>query len=210
MAHEGDSGATAPGSCRVVVAGPARFDVVRDAVFLTGSGPSLEKRPAEARRLESIVFRNHPAFTALYDGHTLALAYDRRALATAARAVERTWAEAFGEGFVTGHRGALLYLTKYFTPHPPGEPHFFVKPWAFTLTPPGWSSLIEGFHGDGYDVMRGVISTDVFHATPAVFHVRREGSAIRVGDGAPLLRVLPIPRRLLAAGFRTVALPDAL
>jgi class 3 adenylate cyclase len=51
-----------------------------------------------------------------------------------------------------------------------------VKPWAFTQTPAGWSSLLDGLHGDGYDVMRGVVSTDRFFATPAVFRVHREGA----------------------------------
>jgi hypothetical protein len=100
------------------------------------------------------------------------------------------------------HAGSELYLTKYFTPHPPGEPHFFVKPWALTATPPGWSSLVEGMHGDGYDVMRGIVSTDVFHATPAVFRVHREGTRFQVAEGAPLLRVIPLPRALLGHEFR--------
>jgi hypothetical protein len=99
-----------------------------------------------------------------------------------------------------------LYLTKYFTPHPPGEPHFFVKPWALTATPPGWSSLIEGVHGDGYDVLRGVISTDSFHATPAVFRIHREGARVNVAEDAPLLRVIPIPRSLLDGEIRVTPL----
>ena len=57
-------------------------------------------------------------------------------------------------------------------------------------------------HGDGYDVMRGVVSTDTFFATPAVFRVHREGVPIRVPEGAPLLRVIPVPRSLLAAEFK--------
>ncbi len=100
------------------------------------------------------------------------------------------------------HPGAALYLTKYFTPHPPGEPHFFVKPWTFTQTPAGWSSLLDGIHGDGYDVMRGVVSTDTFFATPAVFRVHREGAPVHVPEGRPLLRVIPVPRRLLASEYR--------
>jgi hypothetical protein len=72
-----------------------------------------------------------------------------------------------------------------------------VKPWALTATPPGWSCLLDGIHGDGYDVLRGVVATDVFHATPAVFRVHREGAAVRVAEDAPLLRVIPVPRSLL-------------
>jgi hypothetical protein len=73
-------------------------------------------------------------------------------------------------------------------------------------TPPGWSCLLEGVHGDGFDVLRGVVATDVFHAMPAVFQVHRAGLPIRVGSGEPLLRVMPIPRRLLEAGFRLALL----
>jgi hypothetical protein len=41
---------------------------------------------------------------------------------------------------------------------------------------------------------------------PAVFQVHRAGLPIRVGSGEPLLRVMPIPRRLLEAGFRLALL----
>jgi hypothetical protein len=105
-------------------------------------------------------------------------------------------------------RRALWYLTKYFTPHPPGDPHFFVKPFAFTRTPPGWSSLVEGIHGDGYDVLRGVVSTDVFHATPAVFHLRTAGAPVAVAAGTPLVRVIAIPRDLLRASWRPLRFRD--
>jgi hypothetical protein len=176
---------SAVAECRVVSAGPARFEIVNVETFTTAAGPRPRARPGETRRLESVVFRNHPAFSALYDGHWLTLDYDQRELAAAARAVEKTWEAVYGAAFIDAHRGALLYLTKLFTPHPPGEPHFFVKPWAFTQTPPGWSSLLDGIHGDGYDVLRGVVATDVFHATPAVFRIQREGSAVRVAEDAP-------------------------
>lgn len=199
----------APAACEVVVAGPVRMEVENVGRFVTAAGPRPLTRPQETRRLESLVFRNAVGFSALYDGHTLALDYSRPALARAAGEVARRFAQACGEDFAAAHRGALLYLTKYFTPHPPGEPHFFVKPWAFTVTPPGWSSLLDGVHGAGYDVLRGVVATDTFHATPAVFLVRRTGRAMHVPAGRPLLRVLPVPRRLLEAGFSQAALPDA-
>jgi len=69
-------------------------------------------------------------------------------------------------------------------------------------TPPGWSCLLDGIHGSGYDILRGVVSTDLFHATPAVFWLHQLHTSIEVPRGKPLLRGLPVPRSLLAAGYR--------
>ncbi len=176
----------APARCRVINLGPA-------AHTITGSIPR-------------IVFANLVPFEACFDGYTIAVEPDQRALRAGARAVERTFAEALGPTFLGKNRHAVWYFTKYFTHHPPGEPHFFVKPWTFVQTPPGWSCLLEGVHGDGFDVLRGIVATDMFYATPAVFLVYRMGEPIRVGFGEPLLHVTPIPRRLLQAGFRQATL----
>ncbi|WP_438019137.1 hypothetical protein WMF18_08745 [Sorangium sp. So ce315] len=202
------AGNAGPARARLVVAGPGAPEIAEITEVTTAAGPDPVPWRGGARRLESIVVRNAVPFRATFDGHTLAVAPQAPRLAEGAAAVERTFARVFGEDFNAGNRGALWYLTKYFTPHPPGEPHFFVKPWAFTTTPPGWSSLLDGVHGDGYDVMRGVVETDVFFATPAVFHVRRIGAPIEVPEGAPLLRILPVPRALLRAGFREARFLD--
>ncbi len=140
------------------------------------------------------------SFTAHFDGNTLAIEPDRKALALGASAIRAELEAALGEGFDVLHKGAVLYLTKYFTPHPNGEPHFFVKPWAFTSTPRGWSTEIEGMRGDGWDVMRGVVWTDRFHATPAVFAMQAS-RRVRIAEGAPLLDALAVPRSVLAEGF---------
>jgi hypothetical protein len=197
-AREGDAIEHGPVPCRVAALGPSRHEIEPLDRFTTADGPVPVSRPQDPRRLDSVVFRNEVAFAALYDGHTLTLDYDRAALRSRTRAVEEAWRAAAGDGGPLPHPGSELYLTKYFTPHPPGEPHFFVKPWALTATPPGWSCLLDGLHGEGYDVLRGVVSTDVFHATPAVFRVHREGAPVRVAERAPLLRVIPVPRALLA------------
>jgi hypothetical protein len=189
--------------CRVVVAGPPSHRITRAGLVAGSDGVR------EAEAVPRVIFSNLVTFEARWDGHTMTVEPDREALAAGGRAVERAFDEALGEGFVEAHRGALWYFTKYFTPHPPGEPHFFVKPWAFFTTAPGWSSLVEGLHGDGWDALRGVVATDVFHATPAVFQVHRAGAPIRVRAGDPLIHVIPVPRRLLAAGPRTAAFRDA-
>jgi hypothetical protein len=186
---------------RVARMGAASLEVRPLGPFTTASGPAPVPRPSDPRRIDTLIFRNEVSFTVFYDGQNLALDYDRERLRAKAREVEQAFLAA-APGELPEHPGAALYLTKYFTPHPPGEPHFFVKPWAFTETPPGWSSLLDGLHGEGYDVMRGVVSTDTFHATPAVFRVHREGEKVHVPEGRPLLRVIPIPRRLLASDHR--------
>lgn len=199
----------APGSarCQVVSAGPSEATISRTPRLLTREGV---RDAAEATSgVRYVVHRNLVPFEARFDGHSLTIDAAVRALAKAAAAVEATWTSALGPTFVEEHRSALWYLTKYFTQHPPGEPHFFVKPCAFTRTAPGWSCLLEGVHGDGYDVMRGVVSTDVFFATPAVFWLHRIGGPIRVGAGEPLLHVMPIPRWMLHAGFQVAKWRDA-
>lgn len=200
-ATPGDEAAPLP-SCRVASIGPSAHAIEALDRFTTASGPVVEERPDARRRLESVVFRSELAFAGLFDGHTLSLEYDRERLEKRASRVRSAFRDAMGAADGLEHPGSELYLTRYFTPHPPGEPHFFVKPWALTATPPGWSSLVEGMHGEGYDVMRGIVSTDVFHATPAVFRVHREGARFQVAEGAPLLRVIPLPRALLAHEFR--------
>jgi hypothetical protein len=176
----------APPRCRVINLGPPAHTI---------TGP-----------IPRIVFTNLVPFEACFDGYTISVEPDQRVLRAGAREVERTFAEALGPAFVGKYHRAMRYFTNYFTHHPPGEPHFFVKPWAFVQTPPGWSCLLEGVHGDGFDVLRGVVATDMFHGAPAVFRVYRAGAPIRVGFGEPLLHVMPIPRRLLQAGFRQTTL----
>lgn len=201
------STATSPIRIRVVhVAGPRAAIVGVDRVL--GAGDTSPVTALAGERLDVVQFANAVPFTAHFDGNTLDIAPDRAALARGARAVEAATAAALGDAFVTTNRGALLYLTKYFTPHPHGEPHFFVKPWAFTETPRGWSSVIDGVRGDGYDVMRGVVWTDRFHATPAVFNLPA-GRRVRVPEGAPLIEVIAIPRALLAEEPRVIEEPTA-
>lgn len=180
-------------SSEIIVAGPTDFEIVRE--------------PAGGGEQAHVVFRNLLDFSCRFDGATVALEFDRQALARKGRPLWQNFRTLYGDDFVAGHEGALFYLTKYFTTHPPGEPHFFVKPWAFTRTPPGWSSLVEGYASDGYEVLRGVIATDQFHATPAVFAIHRADEVLPVPAGAPLLRVFALPRSLLRASFRTLPLP---
>ena len=194
-----DEEAESPATLHVAhLAGPPPL-VVRVARVLGPTSISPMVAPGD-RGLDLVRFRNAVPFTAHFDGNTLAVEPDRAVLARGARALESELASVLGEGFSVLHKGAVLYLTKYFTPHPHGEPHFFVMPWSFTTTPRGWSTVIEGVRGEGWDVMRGVVWTDRFHATPAVFSLQ-PGKRIRIAEGAPLLDVVAFPRSLGAEGF---------
>lgn len=153
-------------------------------------------------RGDRLCFTNALSFTARFDGSAVRLRYDTHALGAFAAAVESAFAPFARADDRSPKPGALLYLTKYFTPHPQGEPHFFVKPNALVKTAPGWSTLVEGVCGPKYDVLRGVVRTDAFHATPAVFALYRPLCEVRVDAGAPLLHLFPFPRALEDAPLR--------
>lgn len=141
-------------------------------------------------RLQRLVFRNALRFEARFDGRKVHVDADRDQLARNASAIDACWRGVFGEQRVAEQRGALWYLTKYFTPHVDGEPHFFVKPGVLSATPAGVATLVDGIGDEGYDVLRGVVRTDRFGAVPAVFSMWGSGTTIEVPVGRPLARML--------------------
>jgi hypothetical protein len=147
--------------------------------------------PREGGTLLRFVFKNAIDFTARWDGQRVHVEFDAAELARAAAAIESEWAAVVGTQAIADHKGALWYLTKYFTPHVPGEPHFFVKPWALCASGPGVALLVDGIGGPGWDVLRGVTRSDRFGAMPAVFTLWGSGARIEVPRGRPLLRMLP-------------------
>jgi hypothetical protein len=187
---------SAPGEGAVVEVGPCLAAIEPLDACLLPTGPAAQV-PAGRGALPTVRFDNIIDFAATWNGHEVTLDYDRAALRDRAAAIEPAFIAAVGPELVARHPGALLYLTKYFTPHPPGEPHFFVKPWAFTVLPPGWSALVEGIHGPGYDVMRGVVHADQFFATPAVFQLLALQRRIAIPARRPLVRVIPLHRTRL-------------
>jgi hypothetical protein len=165
--------------------------------FHRAAGPC---QPPPGSAPDRLVVTNAVALTATFDGAHVVVEPDAGELAAYARTVRTCWERWLArEG--GAHDGALLYLSKYVTPHPPGEPHFFVKPSALVRTPPGVSTVIDGVCGDGYDILRGVVRTDAFHAVPAVFQLWRPGVRITVARGAPLAHLFPSPRSLIDASF---------
>ncbi|MFN0249290.1 MAG: hypothetical protein ACKV2T_20565 [Kofleriaceae bacterium] len=178
-------------------------DATTIAVTIVEGGPRLVEPgtpPRAHRRIgvvtgrelaaapDRLVVRNAVAFEATFDGLHVTVEPDRVQLERFAAEIRERW------GPLVTHEGSLLYLAKYFTPHPPGEPHFFTKPPALIATPPGTSTLISGARGVGFDVMRGVVRTDTFHAVPSVFHLWQPGRTIAVNQGDIVAELFPIVR----------------
>jgi hypothetical protein len=174
-------------------------------VTVVDAGPrAIEAGGPDRRAPDRLVVHNAVPFAVSFDGLHVEVSPEARALQRFQEAVARAWApvrDHLGEGL---HEGAVLYFSKYFTPHPPGEPHFFVKPPALVQTPPGTSLLIEGRRAAGHDVMRGVVQADRFHAVPAVFQLAQLGEVLEVAAGEPLMELFAVPRALERAGFTTL------
>jgi len=141
-----------------------------------------------------------------FDGQRVRLEVDDEPMRVRREGIERAWS-ALAAPDDPAHRGAMLYLTRYMTPHPFGEPHFFVKPPDLVVTPPGWCTLVEGeaIVGVG-DTLRGVVRTDVFPATPAVFALPTRPASTLLRRGTVLARLLPLPRAWLRPTLRERAL----
>ncbi len=117
VAHEEAPREPGAAACQVIAAGPITHSIARTPRLLTREG--ARDAASSTRALRRVVHRNLVSFTARFDGYTLAIDPAAGELAASARAVEATWSSALGPTFVEEHRGALWYLTKYFTPHPP-------------------------------------------------------------------------------------------
>jgi hypothetical protein len=183
---------------RVVAAGPRDVHPSRGVTTATAHGMAREGTTA------GLSFYNGVPMTVEFDGHDMLIEADARALDRHSAETLQVWSRAMGDDFVADHRRAIWYFTKYLTPHQPGEPYFFVKPAALFQTPPDWSTLIDGVPGVGYDVLRGVVATDRFHAAPAVVRVNQPCRRVRVDGGAELTRMLPFPRSFLEEDCRLV------
>ncbi len=194
---------------RGVVARKYRDDIVRSPRESTGTSYDMTLYQGGPIHVELLRDRarvlNAVSFTATFDGYKVHIEPHRDELETLATAIRATWQGWQHTTNAAFHEGALLYLTKYFTPHAPGEPHFFVKPPTLVATTPGTSTLIDGIPGTGYDVMRGIVRTDSFHAVPAVFQLWQPGTTITIARGAPLCDLFLYPRSFDDVTFTTSA-----
>lgn len=175
---------------------------MRSSISVAQFGPRLIERVGE-----EIVVRAPFDFRARYDGSLVHVEADERARAKFVREVEAELSTAL-RSLGHEHPGAGLYFAKYFTPHPAGEPHFFVKPPALLRTLPGHSTLVEGRTFAFCRTMRGLVRTDVFGAVPLVFEVFAPFEEVEFRAGDVLGSLSPMPRALtkLAAKLSSVGL----
>lgn len=114
----------------------------------------------------------------------------------------REWAERYGRESLSSVEWLANYAHSMYGPHR-GEPLFVITPWVFATTPDGWSSVVDTYHLESMDGMRGVVSTDTRFGFPANWQVSKQRK-FAIPKGTPLMRVLPIPRQLLRAVYRKV------
>ncbi len=174
-----------------LVQGNAPSEATTGAITLAPLGPDLVADTAGALEVRAAF-----DFSVRYDGGTVQVSAgdkDRARFAAAVRASVDPLLGALGHE----HQGAALYLSKYFTPHPAGEPYFFVKPPVLFRTPAGWSSVVLGRSFSSSEVLRGVVHTDMFHAVPQVFHVFEPFRDEHIAQHELLCTVHAVPRSLL-------------
>jgi hypothetical protein len=197
VADEVDNRWDRGGRCRLVFAGPAVHTVESFRRFATAAGVS-DVDPS-GRGLRFALVRNIAPLSGRFDGLTVReISFDGAGVIARAR---EQWLSLYG------NEGADLFetLAIYANPKPPPrlEPRLLIKTLAFVGTPPGWSSVVDGVHLDVADGLRGVQSTDVFYAISALLQFL-EPSSFTITTGEPLARVLPVPRAVLRAPFKTL------
>lgn len=190
------SSARVPTTCDadVYFGGPAVHTVSALTRFHGPAGVST--RAADGVALPHCTVRNTGAIDAFWDGQCFTR--EATALDDALRLFRRDWSAARGRPSSV----AFEALAHYFHPAYRDDPYWLLHPWVFTVTPPGWSTVVEGSNVARCDGMRGIIRTDRFHAVSMVYRMYGPG-AVRVPRRAPLLRFFPIPRRLQDASVRT-------
>jgi hypothetical protein len=188
--------------CRLIVAGGPNLHRIRTFdSFATGAGRS--RTHPDKDRLRFVELRNICDVGGRWDGM---LPRDLKAETPAARRFLDDWAALYGDETLPSVEWMADYASGALGPMR-GEPYLVISPFVFAETPTGWSSLIDSYHLDGLDGMRGVVANDTYFGAPPLWQFTRQG-AFAVGRGTPLARVLPVPRWLLQSTFREVAPED--
>ncbi|MGW3142115.1 hypothetical protein [Streptomyces sp. NPDC001139] len=85
------------------------------------------------------------------------------------------------------------------------EPRFTAVPAIFLQSPTGWSTIVDAYDAGIAEGWRGVIATDIFPILSPVWQVTSRGN-FAFKKGAPLVRAIPVPRKLLRAPVKRTSL----
>jgi hypothetical protein len=184
-------------TCRAMVfyAGP---DVHVVSAMSRFHGPAgITRQAPDDVALPYCTVTNVARVEAAWDGQTFTR--EKKALGRVLPSLERDWRRAGGNP----SGDAYQFLSGYFIGPSRDEAYWLLQPWIFSVTPPGWSTVVDGAAVGGCDGMRGVIRTDQFHPISMVYRLYAPGPFV-VPRRAPLIRFFPIPRRLQNAGMRVL------
>lgn len=173
--------------------------VKRLARFATPRG--LNRSAPSASAIESAVVLSTFELKADFDGRL----FSDFALSAEPKANARyraLWPELYGEaGIVTDRQFEFCYES------PPDERGFNTISPAMCMTPEGWVSIVDGFRFGSAWGLRGVIETNWYPGLTTLY--RFDGPAkLHLRSGLPLLRVIPVPRALLAAQMKKLTLEE--
>jgi hypothetical protein len=189
----------------VVVNGPHSHTIRTFDRFATSRGWS--RGHPDAGRLQYAVIRNIGLVKGRWDGLSVRdVSVD---VPDVREQLHQEWTALFGPISVERLESLFEYVIIP-TPHR-GEPIIGIVPRAFAVTPPGWSTLVDSFDFHGLDGMRGLVSTDTYFGTGSFWQLYKP-MKFTIPRGANLIRLLPVPRRLLRATFseRPLDLADPL
>lgn len=188
-------GAGGSAACRLVVAGgPNLHRLSRFTRYLTGQG--IVRTSPSDDDLEFAVVANIFPVRGRWDGR--ALRDLSGPTASSSRRFRRRWEDLYRVD------NEFIQMLAEYVPHYPrkrSEPTFLIASWTFAATPPGWSTILDGYVHGKADGLRGVLSTDSYHWLGPVYQFY-EPQAFSIPRGAPAARALPVPRDVLSLPYR--------
>ncbi|WP_437310269.1 hypothetical protein [Sorangium sp. So ce388] len=192
--------------CRIVAGD--RMALHRVGTFHRFATPlGLTSRHVGRHRLQFATIGATGNVRARWDG--LGVRFEKVDVGALAERFRKRWAKLYGQASLP----AAEWITQ-FAPTTPvatrGEPYFILTPFVFSLTPPGWSCMVDGADlGAGAIAgLRGVVATDCYGGIAPVYHCHAP-LRFEVRQGAPIARLLPVPRRLLQAPIRVLHAREA-
>lgn len=201
---ETESDGAEPAECELVVAGrPAFHRIGTFDYYATADGWS--RRGTRQNAPQYAIVRSICEVSGRWDG--LEVRDIKAEMPEEIDRLRRDWTALYGADHVACIDAWFAYALGNLGPQR-GEPYMNILPWVFAVTPRGWSSVIDACHVKTLAGLRGVVSTDRYFSVPPVWQFHRPGR-FEIARGAALARVLPVPRRLLRAGFRNRHIDDA-